>query len=387
MFGVESFGFGAVEPDHFSGSHFEALDFKAVDNLADNIFFNAVGFDNAQCLFHNDDSLCNIGRVFAQKRRQSKSSIERETKMFLKNFTGTLLVLLLGLFTSLSVLATPLILSHRGASYWAPEETRPSYLLASLLGGDYWEMDIQRTKDNVLIALHDLTLERTTNVAEIFPGREKDPVETFTWAELQKLDAGSWFNKKNSDRARDSYKGLKILSFEEVIDLALRSKYSGGLYVESKNPEHYAGMEQQMLDLLKKKKWLGPKNQMTHRLYFQTFGRDSAVIFKKIAPTIPCTLLIDDEHKETWPDDIKFGVEHQFVLGPPIALFDSPENKEAVLKSKARAHVWTIDEESQIQKAKDLNLDGIFTNRTDLAVFIYKKKAAPVGQYLKQLKY
>jgi glycerophosphoryl diester phosphodiesterase len=40
---------------------------------------------------------------------------------------------------------------------------------------------------------HDATLERTTNVAEIFPGREKDPAERFAWAELSQLDAGKWF--------------------------------------------------------------------------------------------------------------------------------------------------------------------------------------------------
>lgn len=61
----------------------------------------------------------------------------------------------------------PAVIAHRGASFDAPEETIPAYTLARDLGADYLEMDIQRTKDGVLIALHDDVLERTTNIAEV----------------------------------------------------------------------------------------------------------------------------------------------------------------------------------------------------------------------------
>lgn len=108
----------------------------------------------------------------------------------------------------------PAVIGHRGASYDAPEETIASYTLARDLGADYLEMDIQRTKDGVLIALHDDKLGRTTNIADVFPERAKDPVSTFTLAELKQLDAGSWFNKAYPDRARPGFVGLKILTLE-----------------------------------------------------------------------------------------------------------------------------------------------------------------------------
>ena len=79
----------------------------------------------------------------------------------------------------------PAVIAHRGASYLAPEETRPAFLMA-----DYLEFDIQRRKDGVLIALHDDDLSRTTNVAEIFPGREKDTIDTFSFAELAVMRSG-----------------------------------------------------------------------------------------------------------------------------------------------------------------------------------------------------
>lgn len=84
----------------------------------------------------------------------------------------------------------PAIIAHRGASYVAPEETRPAFLLARELGAAYLEFDVQRTRDGVLIAPHDDDLSRTTNVSEVFPGREKDTVDTFTFTELRQLDAG-----------------------------------------------------------------------------------------------------------------------------------------------------------------------------------------------------
>ena len=75
----------------------------------------------------------------------------------------------------------PAVMAHRGASYLAPEETAWAYRVAKLVGADYLEADIQRSKDGVLIALHDDTLLRTTNVATVFPDRAQQPVSEFTW--------------------------------------------------------------------------------------------------------------------------------------------------------------------------------------------------------------
>ncbi|KEZ67238.1 glycerophosphodiester phosphodiesterase, partial [Pseudomonas syringae pv. syringae FF5] len=144
----------------------------------------------------------------------------------------------------------PAVIAHRGASFDAPEETIPAYTLARDLGADYLEMDIQRTKDGVLIALHDDVLERTTNIAQVFPTRVKDPVSTFTLAELKQLDAGSWFNKAYPDRARDSYNGLQILTLDEVIDIAEGGANKPGLYIETKVPNKFPGVEADLKKLL-----------------------------------------------------------------------------------------------------------------------------------------
>ncbi|VVQ04156.1 Glycerophosphodiester phosphodiesterase [Pseudomonas fluorescens] len=103
----------------------------------------------------------------------------------------------------------PAVIAHRGASFDAPESTAAAYQLARDLGADYLELDLQRSKDGVLFALHDNNLQRTTDVASKFPERKDSPATAFTLAELKTLDAGSWFNTAYPDRARPSYAGLK----------------------------------------------------------------------------------------------------------------------------------------------------------------------------------
>lgn len=88
----------------------------------------------------------------------------------------------------------PLLVAHRGAASMAPENTLASMQTAAKLGVYGVETDISVSSDGVLFVMHDNTLARTTDVAQVLPGHEKDSAETFSWDELSRLDAGSWFN-------------------------------------------------------------------------------------------------------------------------------------------------------------------------------------------------
>jgi glycerophosphoryl diester phosphodiesterase len=87
----------------------------------------------------------------------------------------------------------PRLIGHRGAASLAPENTLASMQKAAGLGIYGLETDISITSDGILFLMHDNTLARTTDVAQVIPGRMDDPSETFTWSELTRLDAGSWF--------------------------------------------------------------------------------------------------------------------------------------------------------------------------------------------------
>lgn len=135
----------------------------------------------------------------------------------------------------------PIVIAHRGASGYLPEHTLAGYELAVRMGVDYIEPDLSLTRDGQLVAVHDLTLQRTTNVQSMFAPRNGGyRVADFTLAELKTLDM------RLVGTAQTSYPGFtpsaadafKIPTFQEVITLAQRlSAESGreiGIYPEAK---------------------------------------------------------------------------------------------------------------------------------------------------------
>ena len=102
----------------------------------------------------------------------------------------------------------PILIGHRGAAGIAPENTLAAFKAGSQAGVDFVELDVQLSRDGVPFIFHDETPARTTNVEKVFPGRANDPITSFTWKELRRLDAGSYFAAK--------YAGERIPHFDEV---------------------------------------------------------------------------------------------------------------------------------------------------------------------------
>ncbi|TFG18772.1 MAG: hypothetical protein EU530_08175 [Promethearchaeota archaeon] len=138
----------------------------------------------------------------------------------------------------------PILMAHRGASHLAPENTLEAAEQALVWGADGVEVDLTISFDGTIILCHDDTLRRTTNVAEVFPGRENDHVTSFTLAELRSLDAGSWFVDSDpfqtikqghvNDSLAESYRGILIPTLEELINF---TRDNGMLLdIDSKGP-------------------------------------------------------------------------------------------------------------------------------------------------------
>lgn len=316
----------------------------------------------------------------------------------------------------------PAVIAHRGASFDAPEETVPAYTLARELGADYLEMDIQRTKDGVLIALHDNTLERTTNIAEVYPQRTKDPLNTFTLEEIKRLDAGSWFNTAHPDRARASYAGLKILTLDEVMDIAEGGKNKPGLYIETKVPSQFPGIEEDLKNKLQQRGWLTERPaaekgyvnvaNMPGRVMLQTFEKPSLELLQKSMPDTPKVLLLwlgdgsiaaasDKTFKDSGAKDkasfyasqqvkskeefaawMDWAKAHGAVgTGPSSALKNGGDqsymdlvqpwmNKMAHDRGMI-IHPYTVDEAVDFKSISERGVDGFFTNRASELLKFY----------------
>lgn len=113
----------------------------------------------------------------------------------------------------------PRPMAHRGASTLAPENTLAAMQAAADLGVYGLESDVVVSTDGVLFLMHDSTLARTTNVAQVFPQRQNDPSYGFTWAELSQLDAGAWFEAQFAGEPIPTLTGL--LDFARENDLSL----------------------------------------------------------------------------------------------------------------------------------------------------------------------
>ncbi|PNA04365.1 MULTISPECIES: glycerophosphodiester phosphodiesterase [unclassified Pseudomonas] len=331
----------------------------------------------------------------------------------------------------------PAVIAHRGASFDAPESTAASYKLARDLGADYLEMDLQRSKDGVLFALHDDNLQRTTDVASKFPERKDSPANAFTMAELKTLDAGSWYNAKYPDRARPSYVGLKILTLDEIIDIAQANpKHKPGLYIETKEPKLFPGIEHDLKEKLQARGWLVPagakpaKNvasvgESNGKVILQTFEKSSLEMLQKEMPQVPKILLlwvgegsIEPKSKVTFAEsgekdknafygkqepkseaEFKQWIDYAKAqgaigTGPSAKLTHGGDQSYSDLVQPwmnkythdkgLLVHVYTVDEPVDFEKVMAAGVDGIFTNRASELLKFYKRPAAAsVDQVLK----
>lgn len=252
--------------------------------------------------------------------------------------------------------------AHRGASGHAPEHTMPAYELGQQMKGDYIEIDLQMTKDGELIALHDETLDRTTNGT----GNVKD----YTLAEIKQLDAGSWFNEKYPQYAKPEYAGLQVPTLQEVIEtFGTGARY----YIETKSPEVYPGMEEKLVEILKEYKLTG-QNVPSSKVIVQSFSADSLKMVHEIDPTIPLVQLLwydqpatltDEELEEYKSYSIGLGMNHNKIDEAYV---------QKVRESGLLIHPYTVNEKTDMEKLLDWGVTGMFTNFPDRLEEVLKKR-------------
>jgi glycerophosphoryl diester phosphodiesterase len=271
-------------------------------------------------------------------------------------------------------------IAHRGASGYAPEHTPAAYTLAMDQKANFVEPDLAVSKDNVLFCMHDDTLERTTNVAEVFPDRVSTGYQTrqpgkhwlgndFTMAEIKRLDAGKWF--------KPEFAGQHIQTFQDAIDL-VRGK--AGLYPELKSPELYKsrGVDQVKLfvDIIKKNGLEKPESLKTTPVIIQSFDESAIRRVAVDLPTVPRVFLTGKDEDVT---EARLKELAKFATGIAPEKFVIARHPEMV----ARAHAagltvtsWTFradDKEMKFPSVKaemshflyDLGIDALFTNNPD----------------------
>lgn len=142
----------------------------------------------------------------------------------------------------------PVIIAHRGASGYLPEHTLPAKSLAYEMGADYLEQDVVATNDDELVVLHDIHLDRVTDVAEIYPDRHRDDgrfyVRDFMLDEIRHLSVHDRVNADGSrvypGRYEDDGSSFRVHTFGEELSFIAELQSDGGrpvgIYPEIKSP-------------------------------------------------------------------------------------------------------------------------------------------------------
>jgi len=235
------------------------------------------------------------------------------------------------------LVAKILSIAHRGASQQAPENTLPAIEKALAAGVDMLALEVQRSKDDRAFVLADVSLDRTTNGS----GR----ISRMTAAEIQALDAGSWFGPQ--------FARIKVPALEEVLALV-----GDKAHLMLSLPETRVGTPwaDNLLKILG-----GRPNPAEDILVFT--DSDSLKSFREKAPAFNYALVLG-EKVDGWlylEKADKMGLK---VVRPYRSQIDSVLVRNAHAK-QIKVLAYFANEEHDLQAMMDLHVDGIITGRPE----------------------
>ncbi|MFN2603809.1 MAG: glycerophosphodiester phosphodiesterase family protein [Gemmatimonadaceae bacterium] len=264
------------------------------------------------------------------------------------------------------------IIAHRGASALAPEHTIAAYDKAVELGADYLELDVQRSKDGVLVVIHDAGLDRTARGPS---SNCTGPVANKTLAQLESCDVGVWFALADLFVPPAEFIGLRIPTLDEVLT---RYRTTARFYIETKNPEMYPGIEADIVALLKKH-GIAAGNAAMPGVFIESFSSASLLSVHALDSSIPLVQLFNAESPASISGELDRIRSYATAIG--VNKEDvTPALIDASHKRCLQVHPYVVDDSDEMLSLLASGVDGIFTNRPDrLAIAIAQVNHSEVG--------
>lgn len=247
------------------------------------------------------------------------------------------------------------ITAHRGASVKYPENTMSAFVGAKKLDADWIELDVQQTKDKQIVVSHDTNLKRVCGV-------NKDIID-MNYSEIEKLDAGSFFDKK--------FKDEKMPLLSEVLEFAKNNNIR--LNIELKPTGKETDFEKQVVDLIKKYNFEN-KCVVTSQMY--NVLENTKKIDKNIKTVYVMSIAIGNITDAKYADT--FSVEAANVN---TSLVNKVHNEGKEL------YAWTVNTEESINKMIDMNVDNIITDNIELGKKLVEKSKSSdlISEFLKNI--
>ncbi|MEH7463205.1 glycerophosphodiester phosphodiesterase [Bacillus thuringiensis] len=227
-----------------------------------------------------------------------------------------------------------LIFGHRGAAGTYPENTMVSFRAAEKFGADGIELDVQFTKDNRIVVIHDETVNRTTN--------GKGAVRNYLYADLRALDASYTFYEKVGVQ--------HIPLLEEVLEWLKTNNLI--LNIEFKNNKIvYPGLEEEVITLIR-------KYSMEERTILSSFNHYSMKKCHMMAPDIETAILYKEGLHSPWAYVKKMGAS---AIHPNYR-YISDGIVELTMEKGVFVRPYTINDEETIRKFLKMNVTAIITD-------------------------
>lgn len=227
------------------------------------------------------------------------------------------------------------VMAHRGYSGKYPENTMLSFRKAAETGCDAVELDVQMTKDGVVVVIHDETVDRTTDGS--------GAVRDYTFEELRKLNAAKLFPDKASFEPVPSFEEYCRWASEQGIDTNIEIKT--GIY-------YYEGIEEKIAGII-------GKYHLQDRVMFSSFNHVSLLKIRRIFPQAICGALVGEEgigNAGYYCASSGFLYYHPDVAGL------SGKTVEECRKAGVGINAWTINDMGDMERLREWDCAGVITN-------------------------
>jgi glycerophosphoryl diester phosphodiesterase len=235
-------------------------------------------------------------------------------------------------------------LAHRGASFYAPENTLASFDLGVKLGADLLELDVFETSDGTLVVMHDPTLDRTARGPQ---ASCTGTISSKTFAQVEACDVGSWFNDAHPEYSNPAYSQLRIPTLDEVFQ-----RYGPKIHyqVELK----VGGIETQALDSI-------ARFDEHANVIISSF--DSGVLKKlrSLDSSIGLVQIYGDSTSQT----IQNEMASTSAYATHIAVWHEDIDDALIAAAHSRGLAvegWTVDDPQRMEQLWRLGVDGIVTD-------------------------
>lgn len=231
-----------------------------------------------------------------------------------------------------------LVLGHRGASGYAPENTLAAFELGIRQGCHGFEFDVQLSRDGEPVIHHDWSVERTTGAV--------GDIRDLSFGEIRALDAGKWFSPE--------FRGQKIPALAEVLELIpgemllnveLKSRASDG-----------PGLEEKVVAVLL-------EHERLENTIISSFNHISLKRVREIAPRIRLGLLY--EALLLHPFDYLERLKLDLYSIHPLHDYVSPSLVKEAHDRGLKMACWTVNTRERTAELREYGVDIVITNYPD----------------------